>query len=264
MRPWIRFGGVLVAAAMMGCAEDQQPPTAPGTGSVTVRLTDAPANLDQVNVVITGVQALRASNQASGTWETLTADSVACDLIQLQNGVSTTLGAKALPAGSYSRLRLMIGQTASVVVAGTSHQLEVPSALANGFPLIGFDLPAGGSVDILLDFDAARSIHLTGSGTYGLRPRIRMLVNPALSTGRIAGRVLPEGPQSFLYAIQGTDTLTAAIPIPDGHFALSALAAGSYDVAVDVESGYRDTTIAGVTVVTGQTNSLGNVHLTPE
>jgi len=77
----------------------------------------------------------------------------------------------------------------------------------------GFDLTTGGQADVVVDFDAARSVHLD-AGTYRLQPVIRVLVNPAHSTGRIAGRVLPEGPQSFLSRSAGRTAATATRPLP--------------------------------------------------
>ena len=51
----------------------------------------------------------------------------------------------------------------------------------------GFDVPAGGSADFTIDFDLHKSVHMTGSGSYMLRPTLRMVDN--IMVGSISGTV---------------------------------------------------------------------------
>jgi hypothetical protein len=244
-------------AALCGCAatDTHRAPL----GHLTIHLTDAPGDFEQVNLVVTRVSVHR-SDQA---WETLKDETVTYDLMELRNGVFAVLAAGDVPAGHYTQVRLHIGEGTNVVVDGVAHPLFVPSGMQTGYKLVGeFDVPAGGDVEITLDFDAARSIVLTGEGDYILKPTARVIVGD--QAGRIVGRLLPEGAEAEVLAMQGTEILQSTEAGPDGRFVLAALPAGDYSVAIHPSEGYRDTTLTEVAVTSGATTDLGDVELTPE
>lgn len=258
---------VLVLAALVavtGCSRNGDPSTLstrPGARTATVRfaLTDAPAQYDQVNVVITG---LAVRDAVTGEWVevTLPGGGGTYDLLQLQNGVFATLGVTDLPAGTYDMVRLTLGDGSTIVVDGVTYPLRIPGGTNHGVLIRGtFEVPEGGSLDIGLDFDAARSIHRTGN-SYMLKPRIRMAVLD--ETGSIAGTLDPAG-DATVYAISGSDTIGTVYAAGDGTFKLAALPAGTYSVGIDVVSdAWRDTTLAGVGVTAGQQTELGTITLT--
>jgi hypothetical protein len=217
--------------------------------------------------VITGVSVHRAETDDEG-WESLTLQAGTFDLLQLQHGVMTTLALGDVPPGHYDQLRLLLGDGSTVVVDGVTYPLTVPSGLHSGLKLIGdFDVAAGENRELILDFDAAKSIHQTGNGKYMMRPTIRLIVGdiivpPADTLGSITGRTLPAGVGATVYAIQGTDTLGTTSNDANGNFTLASLLAGSYDVAINAaDTLYRDTTLAGVSVTAGQTTNVGDVQL---
>lgn len=254
----------LVASAgvylLAGCSAGRQ--TGTNLGHVSVRLTDAPGDYEQVNLVVNEVS-LHRDGDAEGAWETLTLDSTTTfDLIQLQGGVLARLADGDVPAGHYTQVRLHLVDGSNVVVNGTTYPLTVPSGMQSGYKLIGaFDVPAGGAVDLTVDFDAARSIHRTGNGKYMLRPTCRLIVNPVQSTGAITGHLLPEGVAAAIYAVADTDTVQTTSAGADGHFTLAQLLAGSYSVKIHPATTFRDTTLSGVNVTAGQTTDLGDIQL---
>jgi hypothetical protein len=74
------------------------------------------------------------------------------------------------------------------VQGGAGHELTIPSGMQSGLKLNrGFDVPAGGSADFTIDFDLHKSVHMTGSGSYMLRPTLRMVDN--IMVGSISGTV---------------------------------------------------------------------------
>jgi hypothetical protein len=256
------LAGLGLLALLGGCSTDSGT-GAPGLGRVNIRLTDAPGDFEQVNLVITGVS-IHRGDETSGAWETMQFETATFDLLELRNGVFTNLATALVPAGQYTQVRLLLGEGSNVVVDGVTHPLKVPSGMQSGYKIIGdFEVPSGGQVDLTLDFDAARSIVVTGSDNYLLKPTVRMIVNAVVTTGQIIGRVLPAGVSVAIYAIQGTDTLQTTAPDAAGAFTLAALLAGSYDVAIHPAADYRDTTIAGVAVTAGQSTDLGDIQLTP-
>jgi len=251
---------LVMVAVLAGCAKS---PTGPAMGTMRVQMTDAPGDFQAVNLVITQVSAHIAGDEADTTsgWEILKSDAETFDLLTLRNGVFTTIGMAKLPAGHYTQIRLKLGAGSNVVVGGVTYPLTIPSGLQTGLKLIGqFDVPANGLVDVALEFDAARSIDLTGAGTYLLQPTVKVM--PFSTAGAISGTVLPAGTPTSIYAIQSPDTLGTAAAGADGSFTVSVLPAGTYSVAFHPAAGFRDTTLTGVLVTSGHTTSVGNVQLT--
>lgn len=242
--------------------------TAPGqTGTVRVRITDAPADpqYQHVYLVVREVAIHRAGTDTSsaGGWEVIKSDStVAYDLLALQNGVFAELGVAPVPAGSYTQTRLKLSPGSTVVVGGMTHALEVPSGLQSGYKLVGgFDVPAGGYVDLLIDFDARKSITVTGNGRYLLKPTTRIAVSA--EAGAITGSLDPDDVPTRVCAVLGPDSVQCVTTGAGGKFNLVALPPGSYTVAFDAPAGWRDTTIAAG-VSAGAVTSLGSVALTPQ
>jgi hypothetical protein len=255
--------GLVVSAGiylLAGCSADRQ--TGAQLGHISVRLTDAPGDFEQVNLVVTEVS-LHRDGDADGAWETLKLDSTTTfDLIQLQGGVLARLADGEVPAGHYTQVRLHLADGSNVVVNGTTYPLKVPSGMESGYKLIGaFDVPAGGAVDLTVDFDAARSVHRTGNGKYMLQPTCRLIVNPVQSSGAITGHLLPAGVAAKIYAVADTDTVQTTSAGADGHFTLAQLLAGTYAVAIHPAATFRDTTLHGVAVTAGQTTNLGDIQL---
>ena len=249
----------LALFALAGCSKN--PSTAAGLGRVTIHLTDAPGDFEQVNLVVNGVS-IHRGDDAEGGWETLSDDTATFDLLELRNGVFTLLALGDVPAGHYDQIRLHLGAGSTVVVDGETHDLTVPSGMQSGYKLNGdFDVPDGGAVELTLDFDAARSIHQTGNGRYMLRPTVRVIVDAAASTGRIIGHLVPENVAATVFAITGSDTVQTSVPGSDGRFTLAALLAGTYSVAIHPDTGFADTTLTGVEVTAGETTDLGDIQL---
>jgi hypothetical protein len=234
-------------------------------GSVRVRMTDAPGPFDAVNLVVTEVSIHHGETESdtTGGWEVLSTTPATYDLMQLRNGVFATLGQAMVPAGHYTQVRLKLGEGSTVVVGGVTYPLTVPSGMQSGYKLNGeFDVPANQLVDLALDFDAARSIHLTGSGKWMLNPVCRVMTFS--TAGSIDGTVLPDTAAATVYAIAGADTIATTVPGSGNAFEITPLGAGTYSVAIHPAGAFRDTTLAGVVVTAQQTTHLGGVQLTPQ
>ena len=246
---------------ILGCSDDE---TSPSTGTVAIHMTDAPAveGVDAVNLNIIQVSIKASGDESDQGWEVLRSDSMNVDLLHLQNGVFTTLATGRVAAGPYEQVRLKLGAGSTVVVNGVTYPITVPSGMQSGLKLVGpFTVPGGSGVDVALDFDASRSIILTGSGTYMLKPVVHVM---AMSqAGSIKGRVLPTDVATNVYAMMATDTLGTALTGLDGRFQISVLSAGTYQVLFDPPDAYRDTTLANVVVTAGHQTDVGDVSLTP-
>ena len=263
------FQGFGLAACVIGlallaasCSSDHA--TRAGVGRVQVFMTDAPAAVDAVNLVVRAVAVHNSaiSDTVEG-WETLRSDSTTVDLLALQGGILSSLAIANVPAGHYDQVRLLLGPGSTVVIDGVTHPLVIPSGLQSGLKLVGqFDVPDGGAVDITLDWNAASSVFQTGTGTWMLKPVVRFVV---MSTaGTIIGTLSPPNGAVAIRAIQGDTLQTTTASASTGHFTLAALPAGSYTVSFEAAAGFRDTTLTGVAVTAGGTTDLGTVVMTPQ
>jgi hypothetical protein len=251
-----------------GCGDSG--PSSPGFGTMRVRMTDAPGEFDEVNLVLTEVSVRRDgavsdsdSVDVESEWIVLSDGPATYDLMDLRNGVFATIGEADLPAGRYSQVRLKIGSGSTVVVDGVSHPLVIPSGSQSGLKLIGdFTVTDGGTTDIGLDIDAARSIHETGNGKWMMKPVVRVM--PVSVSGGIRGTIVPDSTAATVWLLQLPDSVGSTVAALDGRFQFVLLAPGTYDVRVEPDSGYRDTTITGVLVSGGSTTDLGTVTLTAQ
>jgi Domain of unknown function (DUF4382) len=247
------------------------------TGTMRVRMTDKPGpdHVDAVNLVVTEVS-VRAEESteaesdsdtvsvSEGGWQILSSTAKTYDLLELQNGVFTTIGEGTLPAGTYTQIRLKLGAGSTIVVDGTTYPLKVPSGMQSGLKLNGmFVVPAGGNTDVGLDFDASRSIHETGSGQWMLNPVVKVIAISMPSAGSIHGTVQPSGVATSIFAVQAPDTIGSASAAADGQFTFSVLPPGSYSLLFHPDSTYRDTTLTNVMVTAGATTEVDTVQLTP-
>ncbi|WP_291270321.1 DUF4382 domain-containing protein [Geothrix sp.] len=176
----VTLGGMLI----LGCGGSS---SGSGSGTMTVHLVDGPiSGYQEINVNIQTVQIA-----GNGGWITLGAPNKTLNLLNLVGGVDETLAAGAtLPAGHYGQMRLILGPGNTVKLAdGTVHDLTVPSGLQTGIKLIvNFEVAAGTTKDVWIDFDAAHSIQVVQagmSGQYLLRPTV--WAYDKLVTGSIRG-----------------------------------------------------------------------------
>src|SRR3954471_18066425 len=112
--------GLLAGGAVVGCSNNDDE-SGPQTGVLSVRITDAPAQFDQVNLVVTEVAVFRgatlpADSDSVAGWQVVRSSSVTVNLVTLRNGGSLQLVVGRVPAGTYSRMRLKLGTGSTVVV----------------------------------------------------------------------------------------------------------------------------------------------------
>jgi hypothetical protein len=136
-----------------------------------------PGNIEEVNLEVLLVRVKFVANPADtldpepkGEWHDIPVDPFIVNLLELSDG-DTLLGDADLPEGFYTEIRLLLGEDNNVVVDGETHDLMVPSGSASGYKInFGQTLNSGQEMDVTIEFDAERSIHLTGNGRYMLQP----------------------------------------------------------------------------------------------
>lgn len=230
-------------------------------GRITMYLTDAPAQYDAVNIVVNEV----AVHTSGGGWVVVNNSPQTYDLLTLRNGATVVLGSAPLLARHYTQIRLILGQGSNVVVDGQTYDLIIPSNEVKLFHQ--FTIEDGINYELLLDFDASRSI-IRANQTFRLNPTIRvqpMTLNGTVPlVGSIGGSVAPPFGAEFIMATSSSDTTATFPDWGTGSFKLIGLPSGMYLLKIKGILGlFRDTTLSGVLVAAGDTTNLGTITLQP-
>lgn len=273
--------GLLATVVVVGCGSDGGGGGAQ-LGSLSVSLTDAPAcGFDAVNVTVDRVrvhQSSSANENAAGWTSIALVPPRKINLLDLNdptqpNFALERLGETPLEAGQYTQVRLvLVGNGGgsllanSVVLSGTSTEipLDTPSAVQSGIKLVHqFTVNPGQRADLLLDFDACKSIVKTGNNKYKLKPVINVIpfvlngIQGALNTALFPGQV--NANNIIVSAQMGGNVVRSTVPnATTGEFFLARLAPGNYDVVITAINSPTNTccataVIAGVPVPNGTT-----------
>lgn len=190
---WSAVVAVAVAAATMGC----------GTQKIRFFMTDAPLDgATEVNVTLSGMKVFTSTGEAcqddesdagvteddakqtrrrdgdcGGSPDTIVFDEPRTyNLLSLRDGAQVLLGDVEV-TGTVQHLQLKTDGTATVVYEdGSTRIARIPSGATSGLKIKG---PFNSDV-VLLDFDAAESIHESGTGELIFRPVIHAKADDAV------------------------------------------------------------------------------------
>jgi len=260
------------------------------SGTLSLALQDAfSESYMAVYVTITEVQVCKGSNQNNDCdWRVVTSPGKTYNLLQLRNGVREQLGIADLEAGSYNRIRLIIGREpdnginllsqphkyANYVIIDNPdneiHELKVPSGFQTGIKIVhGFVIAENKTTELILDFDASKSVVRAGaSGQWLLKPTIKVLETASYSivTGTVSGTSggaaitvvpipLPTPLEGALVSAQqisngNPEVIASTISEEDGKYALF-ISPGIYNI-VGSKTGY-DPACVSITTGSGET-----------
>jgi hypothetical protein len=217
---------VLIGCCLYGCGgESHSNSTGAGNrgmGTMSVSLTDAPVNDWKAIYVTIGrisVCAEPAASDGDGktvsedgcNWKVVAAPGETYNLLELVNGVTESLGETELAVGTYRRLRLtlktqldahdeavsgfnMLGETHpyanyAIDLNDKTVPLRISKSLQTGILLqSAFQVEENKYTELLLDFDAGRSIVMTADGdAFQMKPVIRVVDMKEMV--RVAGTV---------------------------------------------------------------------------
>ncbi|MDN7910602.1 DUF4382 domain-containing protein [Burkholderia cepacia] len=239
------------------------------TGTLHVAMTDAPScGFDHVYITVSQVRVNANANAADNDagWSTVSlATPQKIDLLSLTNGVLADLGQTALPAGQYQQVRLVLAQNQGsnlansvVPTGGTEQALATPSATQSGYKIIHpFTVQPNTLVDLVLDFNACKSIVQRGNGSYALKPVVTAV--PTVVSGAISGYVASAEAGATVYAEQGGKVVRGTVADSTGKFVLSPLiqssTQGNYDVVI-VQNNFASGIVRSVPVVVNTTTAV--------
>ena len=243
------------------------------TGTLKLAMTDSPGcGYDHVYVTVTKIrvhQSASAASTDSGWREITVASPQKIDLLSLTNGALQELGQLPLPAGRYEQVRLVLSGDAlanSLVLSGTSNEIELrtPSAQQSGYKLQAhFDVTGNQVADMVLDFDACKSIVRAGnSGNYNLKPVVA--VTKRLTT-QIEGYVDPAIASGVVVSTRDPDMQLRAT-VPDsttGRFVIAYLPENTNYTVVISGTGRTTAAITGVPVAGAMGSTQVNTATSP-
>lgn len=218
-------------------------------GTMRVMLTDLPASdVTEVHVHIVRIEVVGAGGPV-----VLLNDADIPDDIELTALAANPilLGQPLVPAGTFTQVRLIVsgadGENWVRTSDGERHDVRIPSGPQTGTKLVTgrFAVGAGEVVTLLLDFNAAASVHeASNSGQWIMRPTVAASVVPVgqLNFGSIEGTVLDD--EGLPLAVPENQVLGVFIETPfgaialaevdpeDGSFEIPALLAGGYELKI--------------------------------
>lgn len=236
-----------VSMLWMSCDKDNSSETT----KVKVRLTDAPGDYQQVNVEVTGVE-FKIKNE---TIVNLNVSTGIYNLLDFVNGTDTLIASADVESGTLSQVRLILGTNNTIKVDGIVYPLSAPSAQQSGLKLsMNTELVAGEDYNLLLDFDANRSIVNTGNGAYQLKPVIRAISEA--TTGSVHGSVLTMTALPATVSISNGTVTIMTVTDAEGRFLIRGLVAGSYSITVTPAIPFLPVTLTNVNVTVGNMTEL--------
>jgi len=235
--------GLLMLAACGGSSSSGT--AAPGT--LSLQMVDATTpDFKAIYVTIDRVDV----HSEGGAWTTVATPQKTYNLLELVNGVQETLGEKELAPGNYTQMRLLLSKAPDeglnllgeehdfanyfITQSDEIHELMVPSGLQTGIKLVNtFTIASNEETQLILDFDAARSVVVAGSsGKHILKPTIKVVSSAATVQGRVVedGTEVPlPGTRISAHAIDSAVTQAATLSSDEdantleeeaGHYAL--------------------------------------------
>lgn len=267
-----------VSLGLTACSEDDSKVgDEQGTANLTVRMTDAPGDYEEVNIDVQDVQvkvdseteaeAEAETDAEADGWVSLEGVQTGVyNLLELTGGITQILADSEVPAGYMSQIRLVLGSDNTIKVDGETKPLNTPSAQQSGLKLqVNEELEEGENYAFLLDFDVEKSIVAQGNGGYSLKPVIR--INTDANAGMVIGSVVVpadlEMDVQSLVKLSSDNITISAYTDAEGNFALNAVPAGVYSLEVIPEADANLSTyaIGTVEVEANETTDLGEISL---
>ncbi len=217
-----------------------------GEGTLRVALTDNPAcGYDEVVVTVREVR-VHPNDAADNDpgWQSIPVDPpLTIDLLDYTNGALLDLGQTRLPAGTYTKLRLVLSPNTGALAdrnwivlssaPGARVALKTPSGQQSGLKInTNLSVQAGGLTDTVIDFDACKSVVVAGSsGQYLLKPVLRTL--PRVETGVVGEVSLAAANAGATVSLQQNgEVRRATVADANGNFRLQPVEPGNYTLVV--------------------------------
>jgi hypothetical protein len=204
----------VVAMVVMLVGGYPAPETAQAKGTLQIMVTDAPPEEEVTSIMVTvesvEVHKAAAQQEQSATNSTtnstdekagwlpldILAGNETFDLLQIQ-GIEEVLAVTELEAGNYTQIRMTISNVQVRLGDGDLQDVILPSGSLKF--IHPFDIVEGQTTALLFDFDAEKSVNVTGSGQIIVKPVVKLSVTkpqkvePGTKHVKIETASLPNG-----------------------------------------------------------------------
>ncbi|MEB2773963.1 DUF4382 domain-containing protein [Algoriphagus sp. D3-2-R+10] len=244
----------------MACSSDEDNPSG-GSARVNFYLVDAPASYDEVWIEVLAVRVkvdeygidddMKDDDESS--WIEIAYDkSQPINLLDLTGGNSELLGTEDFPEGEIDQIRLILGEDNYVIKNGERYDMKTPSAQQSGLKIkVDEEIHGGMSYDLIIDFDAAKSIVEAGnSGQIILKPVLRAYLDE-VSSG-IMGQVLPTEALPIQVTVQSEDETMNTFADENGNYKITGLDDGMYRLTFTPNELYSISVVEGIVVEAGK------------
>ena len=142
-------------------------------GIVEIRVTDPPpADVKSAIVHLSKIEAHRVSGNTSG-WIPIIGAPPSFDLMDVI-GVEKVLGSANITAGSFTQIRMDVIEVTGNTTDDVPYTAEVPN---DKLKIVRpFNIGAGTTTALTLDFDGEKSLIRTGSGKFLFKPVVKLLI----------------------------------------------------------------------------------------
>jgi len=195
----ITMAGILSLVALLagGCAPA---PTAAATGTVEVRVTDAPRSDNVTSIMVTvsevkihkataeqkqeqpegsGNQTQQQNEEQGGEWISIEITGTnPFDLLQIK-GIEEVLGTENVTGGKYTQIRMTVDKVEVSLGENEPEEATLPSGELKF--VRPFDVVEGQTTILLIDFDAEKSVTVAGAGKVIVKPVVRLAITPPAS-----------------------------------------------------------------------------------
>ena len=182
--------------------------------TLEIRATDDPPPKDVTEILVTvsNIEVNMATEDEAGGWITVVSEPKTFDLIKIA-GIEEILGSVELTPGQYNQIRLEV-EKVDVTLEGTVTAASVPSGklMLPG----GFNVAAGETTILTLDFDAGKSVIVTGNKRVMVKPGIKLLTRKGGESLTVAKEVIIAEPTPTVEAPSTPvpTVVPTATPIP--------------------------------------------------
>ena len=251
-----------------------------GIGTIEIHVTDAPPDDDVTSIMVTveevkihkavaeqeqehqgtenasqtQEQEQQQEQQGEGEWISIeiTGDNP-FDLVELKDGgLEELLASENVTAGKYTQIRMIIDK---IEVSLGENGLEEATLPSGELKFVRpFDIVEGETTVLLLDFDADKSITVTGGGKIIVKPVVKLAITspaPALSLEITSPEDGVEVDESHVTINGSVSDPEATVTVNDGDVEVAE--DGSFTTRVELMEG--DNTIEAVAVLDGQESS---------
>jgi len=264
---YIMLSGLALFA--MSCSSDDDNPSS-GSARVNFYLVDAPASYDEVWIEVLAIRVKvdedgikdDTMDDDESSWVEIAYDeSQPINLLDLTGGTSELLGTEDFPEGEIDQIRLILGENNYVIKNGQRHDMKTPSAQQSGLKIkVDEHIDAGMTYDLIIDFDAAKSIVEAGnSGQIILKPVLRAYLDEVAAG--VMGQVLPlEAKPVQVTAQKAGDTMNSFVNA-NGDYKITGLDDGVYTLIFTPNEAYSPVILNGIVVEDGKITTIDPVML---